>query len=102
MQGTLAYVPDYEKVAAPALSFAVVGWSPAMDRRVRSLPAAERQQAEAFRDELLLPAQRGEIERFRKGARNGRVVELPDTDHHCFVQRRDRIAREMRAFLLGD
>jgi hypothetical protein len=102
MQGTLKFVPDYEKVSAPALSFAVVGWSPALDRRVRSLPPAEQHQAEAFRDELLVPAQRAEIDRFRKGVRKGRVVELPDTDHHCFIQRRDVVLREMRTFLLGD
>ena len=102
MRGTLEFNPDYAKVAAPALSFAAVRWSPALDRRVRSLPPADRRQAEAFRDELLVPAQRAEIERFRKGMKNGRVVEMPDTDHHCFIQRRDLVVREMREFLLGD
>jgi hypothetical protein len=102
MQGSMEYHPDYVKVASPALSFAAVGWSPAMDRHVRSLPPAERGQAEAFRDEVLIPYQRAEIDRFRKGMKNGRVVEMPDTDHHCFIQRRDRVTREMRAFLLDD
>ena len=102
MQGSMEYHPDYVKVAAPALSFAAVGWSPAMDRHVRSLPPPERRQAEAFRDEVMVPYQRGEIDRFRAGMRNGRVVELADTDHHCFIQSRARVAREMRAFLLAD
>ena len=102
MQGTMEFVPEYEKVAAPALNIAAVGWSAALERHVQSLPPAERGQAQAFRDDVLVPRQRAEIDRFRKGMRNGRVVELPDTDHHCFIQRRDQVAREMRAFLSGD
>jgi pimeloyl-ACP methyl ester carboxylesterase len=102
MRGTMEFVPEYEKVAAPALSIAAVGWSPALERHVRSLPPAERGQAQAFRDDVLVPCQRAEIDRFRKGMRNGRVVELPDTDHHCFIQRRDQVASEMRAFLSGN
>ena len=31
--------------------------------------------------------QQQEIERFRKETPNGRVIELSNTDHHCFIQR---------------
>ena len=102
MQGTMQFDPEYEKVAAPALNFAAIGWSPAAERFVRSLPPAERRQAEEFRDGIFVPSQRAEIDRFRKGMASGRVIELPDTDHHCFIQRKDRVVREMRAFLLGE
>ena len=102
MRASMEFRPDYTKITVPALSFATVGWSPAMDAYVRSLPRAERQGAEAFRDEKLVPFQRAEIDRFRRGVRNGRVVELPDTDHHCFIHRRDRVVRVMRSFLLSE
>ena len=88
-------------MAAPALSFAALGWSDRVDRHVRSLPPDERRQAYAFRDETLVPCQRKEVEHFRATIR-GRVVEMPDTDHHCFIQHGDLVAREMRAFLTGD
>ena len=102
LRSSLAYDPDYAKVTAPALNFAAVGWSPRMERLVRSLPEPERRQVYAFRDEIFVPCQRGEIERFRAVMKCCRVIEMPDTDHHCFIQRRDQVLREMRAFLAAE
>jgi non-heme chloroperoxidase len=102
IQWSMAHDPDYAKVTAPALSFAALGWSDRADRYLKSLPEDERRRAYAFRDEIFLPCQRKEVEHFRATVRNGRVVEMPGTDHHCFIQHRDLVVREMRAFLARD
>ena len=40
-----------------------------------------------------------QIERFRKEIPNGRVIELTNTDHHCFIDRENGVVREMRELL---
>ena len=41
-------------------------------------------------------------EHFRKEMVRGRVVEMRNTSHYCFIQREEEVVREMRAFLLGE
>jgi non-heme chloroperoxidase len=98
MQGTEDTHPDYSKVRSPALSIAVVGFSSKMSDAVKALPASARTKAESYLSRLR-QLQQQEIERFRKECPNGRVIELPNTDHHCFIQRENEVVRAMREFL---
>ena len=90
---------DYTKVQAPALSFyAIYGmpdWLPA------DTSEGMRKKVEAHLAQSLLPYQRKNIERFSKEVRNGRVVEVKDSDHYVFVVSQDEVVREMRKFLLS-
>jgi hypothetical protein len=49
----------------------------------------------------LQAARRSQIEAFRRDSPLGKIVELEHTDHHCFIQRRERVVEEMRKFLAG-
>jgi pimeloyl-ACP methyl ester carboxylesterase len=44
----------------------------------------------------------GAIQRFRTGVKNGRVVELHDTNHYAFIVDEALVVREMRKFLLEE
>jgi hypothetical protein len=44
-------------------------------------------------------ARRSQIEAFRRDCPLARIVELPHTVHHCFIQRRPRVVEEMHKFL---
>jgi pimeloyl-ACP methyl ester carboxylesterase len=92
--------PDYTTVKAPALSFYALSsmssffWlTPEVDVRVR-------RKAQGFLDEYIIPNQRKQIERFKRDMVRGRVVEMPNTSHFCFIDKQDEVVREMRAFLL--
>lgn len=43
----------------------------------------------------------GAINRFRRGVRNGRVIELPDGNHYIYIVQESFAVREIRKFLLG-
>jgi pimeloyl-ACP methyl ester carboxylesterase len=90
---------DYTKVQAPALSFyAIYG----MPRWLQPNTSEEmRKKVETHLVESRLPFQRKSIERFRKEVKNGRVVEVKDSDHYVFVVSQDEVVREMRKFLLN-
>jgi pimeloyl-ACP methyl ester carboxylesterase len=98
MQGTKDSHPDYSKVTSPALSFAAVGFSSKVSDVIKALPESERSKAEDYLRKLT-QFQREEIERFRQQIPNGKVIELSNTDHHCFIQRENEIVHEMREFL---
>jgi len=49
----------------------------------------------------LQAARRSQIESFRRDSPLAKIVELEHTDHHCFIQRRERVVEEMRRFLEG-
>ena len=51
-------------------------------------------------DNVILPYQRKNIEKFRKEMRKGRVVELKDSHYYLFIKSQDAVVREMRKFLL--
>jgi non-heme chloroperoxidase len=92
--------PDYSAVRAPALAFyAVVHTHPllAMDADEKARAAAQQ-----YVDEVWRPWQQAEIERFRQGMANSRVVELHDAHHHLFLDCQEEVIHEMRAFLLGE
>ena len=99
MQGTMESHPDYSKIKSPALSIAVVGFSSRISDIVKDLPDPARTKAENYLSRLT-QVQKREIERFRTQIADGKVVELSNTDHHCFIQRENEVVREMREFLV--
>lgn len=98
MQGTINSHPEYSKIRFPALSIAAVGCSSKVSDVVKALPDLARSKAEEYLRRLR-QFQEQEIERFRKEIPNGRVIELTNTDHHCFIQRENEVVRELRGFL---
>jgi pimeloyl-ACP methyl ester carboxylesterase len=99
MQGTMESHPDYGKIKAPALNMAAVGFSSKIADFVKTLAKPRRAKAEDYLGRVR-GFQLREIERFRKEVPTGKVVELPDTDHHCFIQKENEVARRMRTFLV--
>jgi pimeloyl-ACP methyl ester carboxylesterase len=87
--------PDYTKVKAPALSFyanyGIQPWVPQNDE-------AQRKSRE-FLDTVNLPYQNKNIEKFKSQMRNGRVVEIQNSNHYVFIKNQEEVVREMRKFL---
>ena len=98
MEGTQNSHPDYRRIKSPALSIAAIGLSSRMSTILNALPEPARTKAEDF-VRTFTQFQRQEIERFRKQIPTGKVIELLNTDHHCFIQRENEVVREMRNFL---
>jgi pimeloyl-ACP methyl ester carboxylesterase len=88
--------PDYTKIKARALSFYAISglqlWVPKDEEA--------RRKAQEFLDNVNLPYQRKNIEKFSKEMRKGRVVELKNSHHFMFIKNQDEVVREMRKFLL--
>jgi non-heme chloroperoxidase len=99
-KGTEESHPDYTKVKAPALSFYALSSMSSFFWLTPDADARMRKKAQDFLDEYIIPNQRQQIERFRRDMARGRVVEMPNTSHFCFIDKQDEVVREMRAFLL--
>lgn len=90
---------DFANFKAPALSFyamdsirSVFPWAS------QDISASNRKAGQRFADygnEL----KKDQIARFLKGGTNRRAVDLPDTVHHCFIARQDKIVQDMKTFL---
>jgi pimeloyl-ACP methyl ester carboxylesterase len=93
--------PDYHQVKAPALAFyslkTMESWFPWLTSSVNSEVYRE---AQDLLNNVLMPYTRKNIEKFRMEMTTGKVVELENTDHYCFIQRPDKIVRHMCEFLL--
>ena len=95
-----AYHPDYSRITAPALGIFVTydepPKSPLWDEATRAkLLAFWNDYGKAYRRE--------QIENFKRGMREGTVVELHNTTHGGFVFEKNQqeiIIREMRKFLI--
>jgi non-heme chloroperoxidase len=91
--------PEYAKVKAPALNlmamgrFAECSFAPNPDE-------ATRQKTDHF-IRIMNQYRRKNIERFKKEAARGRVVEVLNSDHYFFIPAGVELVREMRAFLAG-
>jgi non-heme chloroperoxidase len=98
LSGTEESKPDYRGIQAPALNLAALGWSWKLSNYVQTLPVARRKEVEGYlrRVEEL---KRTEIDRFRKEIPNGTMIELLETDHHCFIQRKDEVLGHIEKFL---
>ncbi len=99
MAEAAAHPPPFGALCCPALALVAAesveshfGWLDPAD-------AAARRRAEEYLWGIRLPWRRAAVERFRREARQGRVVEVPG-GHYFFLSARDRVADEIRAFLL--
>ena len=97
MQGSSDYHKEYAAVQAPALSFYAMSDHPATPDY---LTDTERRQFQEFVEQVWKPSKLRSIEQFRSNMIRGRIVELPNTHHYCFLDREDEVVREMRKFLL--
>ena len=98
IEGTQQSKPDYKRVRAPALNLAATGVSSKVTNLVHALPAPRREAVEDYlRHVNNLKAL--QIERFRNEIPNGTVIELTDTDHHCFIQRQVEVIEHIHKFL---
>lgn len=97
-KGMVETHPDYKKVSVPALAFYVLWGQPPWLSFCRD--EATRKKALLFYDDYNR-WKREQIERFTKEVANGRLVEMPETDHYLFLHRPIRVMREIRAFLLS-
>lgn len=99
LQGAFAAPPRYELVRAPVLSIYAL-WD-----TVPYLPAgatvALRESAIARHRAYELPFERASIDELRRALPGATIVELRDTHHHLFLQRRDESVRLVRNFLIG-
>jgi pimeloyl-ACP methyl ester carboxylesterase len=86
---------DYTKLKMPVLAFFA---DHRMDRMLAQADDASRKKTEEIvksgKDWL-----RNQIEQFKQEVKDCRVVELPDTDHFCFIQRQGEVVRQMQSFL---
>jgi pimeloyl-ACP methyl ester carboxylesterase len=95
--GMQAAAADYRNITAPALAFFVLWNQPPW---LSFCPdAATRRRALRFYEQYNR-WKRKQIERFQQQAACGRVIEMPQTDHHLFLHRPDETAQAMRAFLV--
>jgi pimeloyl-ACP methyl ester carboxylesterase len=98
MQGTQESKPDYTRVRAPALNLAATGFSSKISNLLETLPAVRRKEVETH-IQRVDDTKRQQIERFRNEIPNGQVIELTNTDHHCFIQRQNEVLRHIQTFL---
>jgi pimeloyl-ACP methyl ester carboxylesterase len=92
--------PDYSRIQASALGFFVTYDDPPKNE---AFDEQTKKKLLAWWFEYGQPYRRQQIERFHKGARNSRVVELHGTTHGGFVFEENQQAiliREMRRFLV--
>jgi pimeloyl-ACP methyl ester carboxylesterase len=89
------YRPDYTKIKAPALAFYAINglqlWVPQNEE--------SRRKAQEFLDNVNLPYQRKNIEKFRREMKQGRIIELRNSHHYLFIKNQNEVVREMRKFL---
>jgi pimeloyl-ACP methyl ester carboxylesterase len=97
MESTYSETHEYGRIKAPAIAFFAIGYQKDVDR-TETLPEAQRESVQEF-----LKTQRKyheqEIEHFRKGIPNGRVVVFTNAVHQFPLDREVEVLREMRAFL---
>jgi pimeloyl-ACP methyl ester carboxylesterase len=99
-KGARSSQPDYSRVKAPALAFyslkTMESWFPWITSDIESELQRE---AQDLLNNILIPYTGKNIARFRMHTVFGKVVELENTDHLCFIPRREEITHYMREFL---
>jgi len=97
--GATKFHPDYAKVQAPALSFHVIYDT---DPAFPAWDEATRKKLQAYWKAYGNTFSRGQMDRFRREVRRGKVVELHGTSHTDFLgdpKQQRVVIREMRKFL---
>ena len=98
-RGLIRYHPEYEKVEAPALSFYALWYVGAF------LPpkttSTQQSRVERWIERVGLPWQVQNVTLFRARMSKGNALEMRDTNHSCFLQKRQEVVRAMRLFLFS-
>jgi pimeloyl-ACP methyl ester carboxylesterase len=89
--------PDYSGIRAPVLSYYALATTEEL--LPPDAPAARRDSARAYEREVIQPWTRASIGQLRSALPAARIVELPGTYHHHFIQHLERTADEVAAFL---
>ncbi len=94
--GLFAYCPEYSAIEAPALAFFTF---PEGRERPEYVPQDVWSKWDKYQSDEYVPFIRREIEKFANEMRYATVVEMPDTQHYCFLHREDEIVRRMGSLL---
>jgi non-heme chloroperoxidase len=94
-----AHPPKYVALRQPALALVAAESVASQYPWLAADDADARARAEAYLREVRGPWRRAAVDRFRREAPHARVVEVPG-GHWFFLSARDRVADEIRAFLL--
>jgi pimeloyl-ACP methyl ester carboxylesterase len=91
----VTYPRDYSAIKCPALAFFA-------DHRLNKIAAESDGPTHTKALQITKGATQwlqDQIEQFKHNVKDATVVELPDTDHFCFIQRQDEVVRQMQSFL---
>jgi non-heme chloroperoxidase len=88
--------PEFDKVKVPTLALFSDNQVGKLMSKLDASTASDREVLEK-----LAAFQRNAAARFREQVKNAAIVEMPDTDHFCFIQRETEVARLVREFLLA-
>ncbi len=95
LQWWTTYSPDFSTVRSPTLAIYAVQDDPPVPA---TAPDELRQRATVYWRSRWLPTMRAMVEKFRREARDGRVVVLENATHYLFRDREADVVREMTAF----
>lgn len=95
--GLAGYRKEYEKVRAPSLAIVAGMYEGAL--LAPGAPDSLRRKVDAWLTGYALPFARASLAHYRAGLRGGRVLELPESNHYVFLQRRDTVLAALRDFL---
>jgi non-heme chloroperoxidase len=91
--------PDYRSIHAPILSIYAVYKTPAQLVPRYSIADRETQQALDQIFDMWQPFAKGQRDLFRTSIPQARIDEIHGASHYVFISHRQRVLREMRAFL---
>ena len=99
METLKSFKADYSKVKCPALSFFTY---PSIESRLpENADHVLRNAMKKYIEEKIIPWKKENIARFKKEIQNGKVVELENTSHYCFMDKEEIVVKEMTAFISG-
>lgn len=91
-----AFDPTGANIQVPVLSFVAISEFPAPDYFTEE----QKQALHEFECNVWQPFQKMESARFKQNIPQAKVVELPDSNHYCFMWQEDLVYEEMRKFLV--
>ena len=97
LEGT--HLADFDKIVAPTLAVFAVGAD--RDRRVPDYMDRD-EETKAQIDKALeagVAFQQDQIEQYRSGLANVKIVEIPNANHNVFISNESRVVREILEFL---
>jgi hypothetical protein len=91
------YKPEDTKIRAPVLSIFALDTPEYFLSSDYMTPEQQAQVIEYF-SKIRVPAQRENIEQFRRDVPHARIVEIPNGHHYCFIKHEDIVYNEIIKF----